>query len=237
MSGGDVIERQTTPKKTEDLTDEELALAEDSINHYIEKDVNLNFVQYFLGNYPHTYEDFLHIRDICRSGGFELHKPVNISATELCISLEALHQLFGQKAKFVNNLKNENMEQFRRQLLRYYNIVFCRCGCTALNIDLEKSQKIKLTWTKFVQETVKQICEGQSQSNNLKCKRHLQAVQFLRDIEENEETNSCFPCEPTKQPVPQSPSLINSPHSPDADPDTDYNGNPFTIDSQQIVVD
>ena len=240
-------ELEMDTQKHEELTDEEVSLAEDSIQRSLESNVNLNFVQYFQSTYPHTYDEFLHVRDICRNGGLELHKPINTAASELCLPLVVLRQIFGNKV-FIKFISNENMEVFRRNLLRYHKIKYCQCGCTALMMEVEDACRGRVNWGKFTTETALKMCERQSQylSNNMKCKRKLQTIQFFRDIEASEtasrrcvdktcETPLNLATQPDQSQSPSSPSLLSESQGTADTTDLDENENHIVSDSQAIV--
>ena len=243
------------------ISNEELEEVEDAINREFNKDVRLNFVQYFASQYPYSYEDFLDIRDIFREGKVELHKPI-LSTENLCVSVETLKNLFGHKAKFIPFITNDDLEHFRVQLLKHYNITFCRCGCTALRMELDRKTKFMVNWKKFTEESAITVCEGRNLVGpiNRNCRRQLRTLQYLREIEEaealrsREEENTdghelsvvkyrkvflplrnvsetVSDSQPSSQS--QSPSLLQADSQPMET--TDDNSVGFTIDSQAIV--
>jgi len=171
----------------EELTDEELALAEDAINKEFENDVRMNFVQYFALKHPHTYNDFLEIRDVCRFYGFELHKMWKLGR-ERSLSIDCLKKIFGERAKFIYQVTDDDLEHFRQQLLKHYNITYCRCGCTALMLDLDRLSKFRIGWENFTELSANSICEGQNITGpvNRACRRRLRTIQYLRELEQRD---------------------------------------------------
>lgn len=169
------------------LTDEELSLAEEAINKEYEEDVRLNFVQYFALRHPHTYDDFLCIRDLCRYVGFGLHTTWKFGR-QCSLSIESLKLIFGQTAKFIYHITDDDLEHFRQQLLKHYNITFCRCGCTALMMEVDKLSKFRIGWDKFREDASIAICEGQNITGpiNRACRRKMRTIQYLRELEQRE---------------------------------------------------
>lgn len=169
-----------------EITDEELALAEDAINKAYEKDVQLNFIQFFHLKFPYVYEDFAAIHALCSAKGFELHKPVKLDSDECVVSIDTLKHIFGHTAKFIYHITNQDMEHFRLQLLKHYNITFCRCGCTALMMEAGRMSRFSVGWGKIQDEAANKICEEKNipQINNRKCRRQLRTIEYLRELEE-----------------------------------------------------
>lgn len=169
-----------------EITDEELALAEEAINKAYEKDVQLNFIQFFHLKFPYVYEDFAAIHALCTAKGFELHKPVKQESNECVISIDTLKHIFGHTAKFIYHITNQDMEHFRLQLLKHYNITFCRCGCTALMMEAGRMSRFSVGWGKIQDEAANKICEEKNipQINNRKCRRQLRTIEYLRELEE-----------------------------------------------------
>lgn len=180
----------TSPKTPlqDDLTEEELSLTEEALNEVLAKTVGLNIVQYFIDKSPYTYNDFLTIRDVCRHVGFELHKPWKLGR-QRSLSINNLKFIFGEEAKFIHNITDDDLEYFRQLLLKNYNITFCRCGCTALMMDLDKLLKFRIGWEKFSQDTANKICDEQNLTGavNRACRRKLKIVQYLRELEQRDE--------------------------------------------------
>lgn len=169
-----------------EITDEELALAEDAINKAYEKDVQLNFIQFFHLKFPYVYEDFAAIHALCSAKGFELHKPVKQDTDECVVSIDTLKHIFGHTAKFIYHVTNQDMEHFRLQLLKHYNITFCRCGCTALMMEVGRMARFSVGWGKIQDDAANKVCEEKNipQINNRKCRRQLRTIEYLRELEE-----------------------------------------------------
>lgn len=110
------------------------------------------FADFFVSK-DHSFHEFKKIRNIFLASNVSLHNPFDTTAVDLIIPFEVLKQLFASDdsedslsaandspaTRLLKSLTNEDMENFRIELLRVYKINYCNCGCTALmlNTDLE----------------------------------------------------------------------------------------------------
>jgi hypothetical protein len=172
----------------EELNDEEVALAEEVINKEYDFDVRLNFVQFFALKHPYTYNDFLMLRDVCYHGGFQLHTMWKLGR-ERSLSIDCLKRIFGENAKFIYNITDDDLEHFRQQILKHYNITYCRCGCTALMMDCDRLSKFRIGWDHFTDYSANAVCGGQNVTGpiNRACRRRLRTIQYLRELEQRDE--------------------------------------------------
>ena len=134
-----------------------------------------------------TFEEFKEVRDILREAGVELYKPIDKAATEVCISFQFLKNLFGSLIYanllylatddessddeseptgrdeeringIIKEITNEDLENFRLQILKIYRIKYCNCGCTALMLDSDLGDMSIIRWARMHHCAAMMIC-------------------------------------------------------------------------------
>jgi len=170
-------------------TDSDLEIAEITINEAFEKDVRINFANFFSMKSGDCFQEFADLETLWKiSNKHPFHKPIP-SGVELSIPYHTLANIFGADAKFLSFITNEDMEYFRVSAMKKFNISYCSCGCTWITLSKNRHHGSYGDWLKTRSAVAELICNNSLTESPLsvQTRRRLQAMAHLAEIEREEE--------------------------------------------------
>lgn len=126
----------------------------------------------------HRFYEFRKIRNIFLASNISLHKPFDTSAVDPVVPFEVLKQLFevtlfdtsddsedslsadndSPATRLLKAITNEDMENFRIELLKIYKINYCNCGCTPLMLNTDREGLTANRWKMLHHCAAMMIC-------------------------------------------------------------------------------